>query len=137
MRSPASRGFVDTRISRRTTLKGAVALGLAGSLGPSLRSVTAQEADYPELLLVATDYAFDMPGTAESGYTRLTMDNQGAEDHHAIGFRINDDATPEQFQEALMSGDLLAVLADATAYGGPTCGPGDQASVIAWLDPGM
>jgi hypothetical protein len=127
-----------TPLSRRTTLKGAVALGFTGSLfGTVLRPVTAQDAEYPEMLIVATDHNFDMPATAESGYNRLRLDNQGAEDHHAIFFRLNDDATPEEFQEALMSGDLGAIMALSSAYGGPNCGPGRQSSVIAYLDAGM
>src|SRR5690606_7363933 len=91
---------------------------------PVLRTVAAQDADYPELTIVATDHAFEMADTVESGYTRLTLDNQGQADHHAILFRINDDVTPEQFQEALMSGDLGAILGVSSAYGGPNVGPG-------------
>ena len=129
---------MQVRTTRRTLIVSAAALsaGLVPGL-PALRAAAAQDADYPELTMVATDYAFEMPATVESGYTRLTLDNQGQEDHHAILFRINDDATPEQFQEALMSGDLGAVLGVSSAYGGPNVGPGLSASVIAFLDPGM
>lgn len=126
--------FTTTRRSFVTTA--AVASTALAARFPMLRTVTAQDADYPELTIIATDHAFDMAATAESGYTRLTLDNQGQADHHAIFFRINDDATPEQFQEALMSGDLGAVLGVSSAYGGPNAGPGGAASVIAWLDPG-
>lgn len=124
------------RTTRRQFMFSAAALsaGLAGL--PALRAATAQDADYPELVMVATDYAFEMPGTAESGYVRLTIDNQGSEDHHAILFRINDDATPEQFQDAMMSGDLGQILGVSSAYGGPNVGPGRSSSVVAYLDPG-
>jgi uncharacterized cupredoxin-like copper-binding protein len=124
------------RSTRRQFMFSAAALsaGLAGV--PALRAATAQDGDYPELLMVATDYDFEMPATAESGYLRLTIDNQGAEEHHAIFFRINDEATSEQFQEAMMSGDLGAILGVSTAYGGPNVGPGLSSSVIAYLDPG-
>ncbi len=104
---------------------------------PVLRTAAAQDADYPELAILAADYTFEMAATVESGYTRLTLDNQGQEDHHAILFRINDDATPEQFEESLMSGDLGALFGVSSAYGGPNVGPGRTASVIAWLDPGQ
>lgn len=122
------RGFVLSA----ATMSAVIAAG-----APLLRFATAQDADYPGLEMVATEYAFDMPGTAERGYTRLTLVNQGVEDHHAIFFRVNDDATMEQFQEAMMSGDLGAILAVSTAYGGPNVGPGLSASVIAYLDAGQ
>jgi hypothetical protein len=125
-------------LSRRDTLKAAAALGVSGGLAASgIRLTAAQDADYPELTLVATEYHFDMPATAESGFTRLTLDNQGGDDHHAIFFRVNDDATPDAFQQALMSGDLGAIMAVGTSYGGPMAGPGMQASVVVNLDPGM
>lgn len=124
-------------ISRRSFVLSATAMTAVLAAGaPAIRTAMAQDADYPELEIVAADYTFEMPDSVESGYTRLILDNQGKEDHHAILFRVNDDATMEQFQEALMSGDLGAVLAVSTAYGGPNVGPGRSTSVIAYLDPG-
>lgn len=97
----------------------------------------AQESGYPEVTMIATEYAFDMESTTEGGFNRLTMDNQGMEDHHAILFRINDDATMDDFQAALMSGDIGSLLAVSSAYGGPNVGPGGMSSVVVFLDPGM
>jgi hypothetical protein len=130
--------LLDLPVSRRTTLRAAVALGLGGQLvAGGIRAASAQDAEYPELTLVATEYAFDMPATAESGFTRLTLDNQGAADHHAMFFRINDDATPDDFQQAMMTGDPFAVLQVAASHGGPMADPGGKGSVILDLTPGM
>ena len=100
-------------------------------------SVMAQDSEYPEVTMIATEYAFEMDATTEGGFIRLVMDNQGMEDHHAILFRINDDATMDDFQEALMSGDLGSILGVSSAYGGPNVGPGGTSSIIAFLEPGM
>lgn len=109
-----------------------VALAKAGPAG-----ILAQDTDYPELTMIATEYDFEMEGTTNAGFNRVTMDNQGAEDHHAILFRINDDSSPEHFEAALMSGDIGELLGASTAYGGPNIGPGGSVSVVINLDPGM
>src|SRR5699024_8462724 len=48
-----------------------VSAGLASGL-PTFRLAAAENGDYPELAIVAIDYEFDMPASAESGYIRLT-----------------------------------------------------------------
>jgi hypothetical protein len=125
-------------LTRRETLRAAAVLGLGGGLVTGgARAATAQTTEYMELLLVTTEYSFDMPATSDAGFTRVIMDNQGAEDHHAIFFRLNDGTTPEAFQEALMSGDVGAILAVSTSFGGPMAGPGTQGAVIVNLEPGI
>lgn len=136
-----SRRALDVPMSRRATLKLSAAVG-AGALvssrfGPAMaQDATPAAGGYPELTITSAEYSFDMPATAESGYTRLTLNNQGAEDHHAIFIRLNDGVTQDQFMEVLMSGDLGALANIGAAYGGPMANPGGQGSVIAWLDPG-
>jgi uncharacterized cupredoxin-like copper-binding protein len=135
------RHLLDLSVTRRATLKRSAALGagalLAGRIGPAAaQEATPAVGGYPELVIVATEYTFEMPATAESGYTRLTLDNQGGEDHHAMFFRLNDDTTEDQFMTGLMSGDLGALLALGASYGGPMASAGSQASVIASLDAG-
>jgi hypothetical protein len=135
------RHLLDLPVTRRATLKGSAALGvgalLAGHIGPAAaQDATPAAAAYPELVIVATEFAFDMPATAESGYTRLTLDNQGGADHHAMFFRLNDDTTEDQFMAGLMSGDLAALGDLGASYGGPMASAGSQASVIASLDAG-
>ncbi len=136
-----SRRALDMPMNRRATLRLSAAVG-AGLLIPSqFRQALAQDATpaaggYPELTIVSAEYSFDMPATAESGYNRITLNNQGAEDHHAIFIRLNDGVTEEQFMEVLMSGDLEALANIGAAYGGPMTNPGGQGTVVAWLDPG-
>ncbi len=128
---------LDVAVSRRATLKAAAALGAGGFLlGPALRPAAAQDATYPETVIIATDYAYDMPASIESGWNRLTLDNQGMMDHHAIFFRLNDGVTPDQFNEVLASGDLAALADVGASYGGPVGLPGTPSSVVAFLDPG-
>lgn len=122
---------------RRVLLSAASATALLGAAKLSPISVMGQDADYPEVTLIATEYAFEMENTTVGGFNRLVMDNQGMEDHHAILFRINDEATMDDFQEALMSGDIGSLLEVSSAYGGPNVGPGGTSSVVAFLDPGM
>lgn len=124
----------EIRYSRRSAvLASSVFLANAPALGAR---VFAQAVEYPELQIVATDHAFEMDATVASGYIRLKLDNLGESDHHAILFRLNDDASEKDFQTALMSGDLGAVLAVTSVYGGPNAGPGGNGTVIAYLDPG-
>lgn len=128
-------------LSRRDTLRAAAAVGLGGLTAGIGRAALAQDATpeastYPELAITSAEYSFDMAATAESGYTRVTMHNQGAVDHHAMFIRLNDDTTEEQFQQVLMSGDIAGLGAIASTYGGPMAGPGGEGSVIVFLDPG-
>jgi plastocyanin len=136
-----TRRVLDLPLSRRATLRLSAALGAGALLGGQLRAVAAQDATpaaatYPELAITSTEYTFDMAATAESGYTRVTLSNQGAVDHHAMFIRLNDGVTEEQFQQVLMSGDLAGLAAIASAYGGPMASSGGKGSVIVFLDPG-
>jgi plastocyanin len=141
MSTAMSRRMLDLSLSRRATLRLSAAVG-AGLLIPAgVRPAVAQDATpaagaYPELVINSGEYVFEMPATAESGYNRITLNNQGAEDHHAMFLRFNDGTTEEQFMQVLMGGDLLALLDVVTAYGGTITNPGGQATVVAFLDPG-
>jgi len=131
----------DASISRRVVLARSSVLGLGALAASRLGPVAAQDGSpaadtYPALILTAYEYAFEGPATAESGYTRLTLDNQGGEDHHAIFFRFGDGTTQDQFMAALMTGDLGALMQLGASYGGPMASANSQASVIASLDPG-
>jgi hypothetical protein len=78
-----------------------------------------------------------MPATIPAGFTRLTMRNGGAEDHHAMFMRVNDDASLADLEAALTGPDIGAILAVSSSLGGPVVGPGQQASVVADLEPGQ
>ncbi len=131
-----------TQLTRRAALRGAVAAGIAGALvtrggvGAFAQEATP-DGDYPEVVITSTEFAFDMPATVESGWTKVTLDNQGAMDHHAMLMRVNDGSTPEDLGAALQTGDFGAIFAVSTSVGGPMTGPGGRSSVIADLAAGQ
>lgn len=128
---------MDTMFTRRRVVISAATLAAAVTAGTSLvRVASAQDTDYPELLVTAIDYAFEMPSTFEGGFSRITMVNQGMMDHHVIFFKMNDGVTHEEVLEVFGGGDFGAVMQMVSVYGGVGCGPGHTSSVIAFLDPG-
>lgn len=129
-----------SRHSRRTVLRGAAVASLAGVFGlravPALAHQGEDHGDYPEVVIVATEFAFDMPATVESGFTRVTLDNQGAMDHHAMLMRVNDDATLADLEAALQEPSFEPMFAVSASIGGPGAGPGQSAAVVLDLVPG-
>jgi hypothetical protein len=131
--------MLGSRFTRRTAMKGAFAASVAGALGLRGLDVLASQADaaYPEITIVSTEYAFEMPATVESGLTRVILDNTGgAMGHHAMLLRVNDDATLEDLQAALTEPSFEPIFAVAASVGGPSAGPGGSESVIVDLTPG-
>jgi hypothetical protein len=128
-----------TRLSRRTAMKGMLAASAAGMfvMRGGIGAFAQDAASYPEVVITATEYAFDMPATIESGWIRVTMDNQGMMDHHAMLMRVNDDATLEDLQAALLEPAFEPMFAVSASVGGPIAGPGVAASVIVDLEPGQ
>jgi hypothetical protein len=131
----------DTRINRRTTIKGVLAAGAGAMLAaPAFRAVAhgSQSAAtaYPELVIVATEYALQIPATIEGGWTRLVLDNQGMMEHHVMFMRVNDDATLEDLEAALLEPAFEPMFAVSTSLGGPFAAPGARGSVILDLLPG-
>src|SRR5665811_1599160 len=114
-----------------------MATGAAAVLGVALPSRTVgQEAtpdpiDLPDLAITAVDYAFELPASAEAGWTHVIMDNQGMMDHHAMFLRPREGSTIEDVQAALGEGNLGAIFATAYSAGGTNAGPGHQASVAS------
>jgi len=133
----------EFRMSRRAALQGAGALGLMSIVSTprnvfaaAQNSTPAEGDDYPELVVNAVEYAFDMPASVAGGLTKITFNNNGVMDHHAIFLRVNDDSTVEAVQEALKQPEFGPVFAVAKSVGGPGCGPGQTTSVVVDLEPG-
>lgn len=133
---------LGTRLTRRAAMRSAFAASVAGAfavrggLGAFAHTATPSAAAYPELTIVSREMSYELPASVESGWTTLTLDNQGAMDHHAIFLKVNDDATVEAVQEALAAPDFGPVFAVATSVGGPMAAPGMKASVVVDLAPG-
>ncbi|MDQ3657429.1 MAG: hypothetical protein M3457_20430 [Chloroflexota bacterium] len=131
-----------TRLSRRTAMKGILAASAAGAfavrggIGAFAQDATPAGA-YPEVVIVATEYAFDIPATIKGGWTTVTLDNQGMMDHHAMLMRVNDGSTIDDLAAALQGPDFGAVFGVSASVGGPMAGPGGRGSVIANLEPGQ
>lgn len=76
-------------------------------------------ADYPEAEFVASDFAFEGPDQIESGFTVVTMVNEGIEPHHLQLMRLHDDVTMEDVDSAFQQGQE-AVFGLGEFVGGPT-----------------
>lgn len=134
-------------LGRRAVLRGAAAMGGAAFLAAGGVNLSrAQDAtpaaataatDYPELLVTAADFSFQLPASVPAGVMRLTLKNDGVVDHHAMFMRLNDDAEMADLEAALTQADFGAVFAFSQSLGGPEVGPGEQASVIADLPAGQ
>ncbi len=137
MSSFSPEAFLGQSLSRRTALKGALGAALASTITlRGISAIAAQMDEYPELVIVTKEYSFEMPATIESGFTRVTMDNQGTMGHHAMLMRVNDAATLEDLQAALMEPAFDPMFAVSQSLGGPSAGPGDTGSVVLDLLPG-
>lgn len=65
--------------------------GNEGSTPPALAEVT----------FIATEYAFDAPESLSAGWTRITLDNQGALPHDLYLFKIEEGKTMDDVMAAL------------------------------------
>jgi hypothetical protein len=139
--------LLEHKRTRRATVlaAGVFAIDALPRVRP-MRTVLAQDgtpaaspaaAEYPELVVTAADFSFDMPASIPAGFTRLTMQNDGEIDHHAMFMRVNDGSTLEEWQEALTQPDPGQIFAVSQSLGGPEVGPGGRVSVIAELLPGQ
>jgi hypothetical protein len=136
-----------SRISRRTALGGIGALGAAVALGLDSRGRAVDQSgtpgaaltteDYPEVVITASEYRFDLPASIPAGLTRVTLKNEGAEGHDAMFMRVNDGATLAQLQAALTTPDFGPIFAASTSFGGPEVDAGLQATTIVDLAPGQ
>lgn len=130
------------RLSRRAAVRQAGAFGLAAGLAvrgigrTAAQATPASAEEYPEVVVTATEYRFDLPPTIPGGLTRLILRNEGAIDHHAMFMRVNEGATLAELEAALQQPDFGPVFAASTSVGGPEVGPGREASVIVDLEPG-
>jgi hypothetical protein len=107
-------------------------------------TVKAQEAtaspltlEYPELRMVATDYAFELAGEIAGGLTLVTLQNDGTEVHHAQLMQLAEGVSVETLQTALgQSPDAIFGLGQFV--GGPSiAAPGGETQVILDLEPGQ
>lgn len=135
--------MLDHSLSRRNLVQRATIAGagasvalIAGGRFALAHQDTAGDEAYPEVVIVAREMAFELAESFEGGFVKLTLDNQGAMDHHVMMMRVNDDATVDDVLAALAEPTFEPVFAVATSLGGPAAGPGLSASVIVDLPAG-
>lgn len=126
------------RLTRRATLKGAGAAGLAAALAAhGLRPALASTGGWRQLDISAKDYGFELPDSIPAGYTEITLRNQGSEEHHAMFMRLHPGVTAKEFLSAAENEGPGALFALSSSAGGPgSVGRGEASTVIADLTPG-
>lgn len=133
--------MLESRLSRRVALQRTAVAGAGAALALSgsrfaLARQDGDSATYPELVVVAKEMSFEVAETFEGGVVKLTLDNQGEMEHHAIFLRVNDDVTLDDVEAALAEPSFEAMFGVAESHGGPMAGPGLKASVIVDLPAG-
>jgi hypothetical protein len=135
-------------VTRRTALKGLGGAGIAALVGSTqVSSLAAQDAtpaagagleSYPEITVIAQDYAFEMPAELGGGLTQVTLRNDGHDDHHAIFIHLNEQVSEDELAAALAQPDIFQVLHLGDVLGGPNGAAmgGGTATVIMDLVPG-
>lgn len=82
-----------------------------------------------------TAYSFEIEDGLTAGPTQINLKNDGTEPHHAQIFSLNDDATMDQFGEALAAGDIGAMLQLGAFVGGTgTADPGSESVADALVE---
>lgn len=103
----------------------------------SLASATfAQEHAGHGLATVAVtgvDFAFQGAESVEAGFVNLTFTNAGQSPHHVQVARLNDGVTPEELQEALQQGPMVALPLVEMVGGVGILLPGQSQTVVTDL----
>ena len=103
------------------------------SAEPSPSAAAAQD-----LEITGTDFAFEAPATIAAGPTKITLANEGQEEHQAQVAGITSGNTFEDLTAALQANDEVAALGMLELSGGPTgVLPGASGSTTGDLEPGQ
>jgi hypothetical protein len=88
----------------------------------------------PEVVITAKEYSFAGPESIPGGWTKVTLDNQGAKSHDLILFRLDDGKTMDDVMAALESEgpppDWISIFGQSSA------GAGKRTMFITNLVPG-
>ena len=99
---------------------------------------SASSAEVQDLAVTGTDFAFDAPATTPAGPTKITLTNEGQEEHQAQVAGIMTGNTFEDLTAALQANDEVAALGMLELSGGPTgVVPGASGSTTGNLEPGQ
>ena len=136
--------MLESQLTRRLALRTAGIFAADAVLrAHGIQSAAAREATpgaaveaYPEVVITAADFRFDLPAIVPAGLTRLTLANEGAVAHHAMFMHLNGDTTRDDLEAALAQPDPGQFFGLSQSLGGPVVGPGLRATTIADLTPG-
>lgn len=136
---PATRGAPRPHFTRRQALGSLGVAGLAALWSRhGLRSAQAAAPPYRPYVITANDDQFQLAPSTPGGYTAVTLNNSGAEPHHAMFMRLNPGATVAEFMAAAKGPDPGALFALATSAGGPgSVDSGQISHAIVDLAPGQ
>jgi plastocyanin len=106
------------------------------SVEPSASASAATGGEVQDLAVTGTDFAFSAPTSIPAGITKITLTNDGAEEHQAQIAGLAAGTTIDDLNAAL-AGEEAAALALLTLSGGPTgVMPGDTGATTSNLAPG-
>lgn len=137
----------SVRFSTRSRIKmfAAVGLGLVGGISATRGVFALNDDASPEpgpsgethsLIIHALEFGYELPESIPSGWTRVTMINDGAEAHHAQLIAVPAGQTFDDVMN-LFATEGEAALGQLTLAGGPgTVEPGGSSEAIIWLEPG-
>lgn len=117
----------------------AAGLGLAAgglTLGKFAQAQESTPAAEVSILMSATEFSYDLPAEIPSGWVRVSLENKGADAHHAQFLKLGDGVSADDFLNQLMT-EGESALATVLGYGGPgAINPGGTSEAVVWLDPG-
>ena len=102
------------------------------------QALQPEQASYQEVVVTASEYAFDNPAEIDAGLSSIQLVNQGQELHHAQLVRLNDGVSMDEFQAAMQAEDEELMLSMITLHGGVgLLAPGGSGSVLMDLKEGQ
>lgn len=117
-------------MSRRHTILFA-ALALAALI---LSACGAAAPEIQEVSYTATEYSFEGPAEIEAGLTRIRLDNEGQELHHAQLIRLGEGMTMDDLGAAMQEGRVPESI--SWQGGASVAVPGGGVSAVVDLEPG-
>jgi hypothetical protein len=123
----------------------AAGIGLVGGTTATRRVLALTEEASPEpgpsgdtnaIVIHALEFGYELPESVPSGWTRLTLINDGAEAHHAQLIAIPAGQTFDDLM-SLFDAEGEAALGMVIMSGGPgAVAPGLTSEAVIWLEPG-
>jgi len=99
-------------------------------------TLPAASPNVAQVSIIAKDFAFDLPDEISSGWTSLTLTNEGKSDHHAIVSRLKEGVTLDQVKAELIKPDGDQSKVSDLGFFMPDTNPGSSNQATVNLMPG-